>query len=105
MSTPWSKHDTQAFLQANPLPRGFKWPHRDHQLDPDGGLRAVQPSQASVENYGKWLRETPYFPGLFELVHDILAAAPDLGDADWLAAELVKRRTTAARTPEPEPLF
>jgi hypothetical protein len=98
----WSKDDTQAYLKANPLPREFKWPHRDHRADPDGGMRYVQPSHASVENYGKWLRETPYFPGLFELVHEVLSAASDLGDADWLATELIARRS---KTPSSEPLF
>ncbi len=89
----WSKDDTHAYLKANPLPFDFKWPHRDHRSGPDGGLRPVQPNHKSVADYGKWLRETPYFPGLFELVHEILAEAPDLGDADWLAGELNARRT------------
>jgi hypothetical protein len=102
--TAWSKDDTQAYLQANPLPAEFRWTHRDHKLDPDGGLRVVHPSHSSVENYGKWLRETPYFPGLFELIHGILAGAPDLGDAEWLAAELVARRAGGGRR-EAEPLF
>jgi hypothetical protein len=89
----WSKDDSQAYLKANPLPVEFRWPHRDHRDAPDGGLRPVQPAHKSVESYGKWLRETPYFPGLFELAHEILAAAPDLGDADWLASELSARRS------------
>lgn len=93
----WSKDDTQAYLKANPLPREFKWLHRDHQADPEGGMRTVQPSHASVANYGKWLRETPYFPGLFELVHEVLAGSHDLGDADWLAEQLNAKRADATR--------
>lgn len=88
----WSKDLTQEYLTANPLPQGFKWPHRDHRDEADGGLRDVQPSHKQVTGYGKWLRETPYFPGLFEAAHQILADAEDLGDAEWLAAELNARR-------------
>jgi hypothetical protein len=95
----WTRDDTMAYLKANPLPREFTWQHRD------GGRRAVQPSHSSVENYGKWLRETPYFQGLFELCHDILAAAPDLGDADWLAAELAARRTAPDPAGEQSSIF
>lgn len=88
----WTKDHTQEYLDWNPLPVGFKWPHRDFRDQADGGLRDVQPSHKQVTGYGKWLRETPYFPGLFEVAHRILAEAPDLGDAEWLAAELTTRR-------------
>lgn len=88
----WTKDDTQGYLDANPLPVGFRWPHRDYRHEKDGGLRAVQPSHSAVTAYGKWLRETPYFRGLFDMAHEVLAMSPDLGDAEWLAGELVKRR-------------
>jgi hypothetical protein len=52
----------------------------------------VRPRHTSVTSYGKWLEETPYFPGLFEEIHGILLHARELGDADWLAAELLRRR-------------
>lgn len=91
-SNTWGKDLTQEYLTANPLPVGFKWPHRDYKHEDDGGLREVKPSHKEVTAYGKWLRETPYFPGLFELIHEILSASEDLGDAEWLAAELLPRR-------------
>ena len=87
--TPWDKADTRAYLDANPLPPDFLW------LDDEKKSRAVLPRHASVTGYGKWLAETPYFPGLFELIHRVLVNAPDLGDATWLAAELNRRRPAA----------
>jgi hypothetical protein len=99
MST-WNKDATMAYLNANPLPVTFKWHHRD---DPKGSTRPVMPSHKNVTAYGKWLRETPYFPGLFEEIHEALAAAPDLGDAEWLAAELIRREQL--RQGEKLPLF
>ena len=93
---PWEHADTRAYLDANPLPVGFLW------LDDTRTPRPVLPRHTNVTSYGKWLAETPYFPGLFELIHKILVNAPDLGDADWLAAELERRRP--AQQP-PLPLF
>jgi hypothetical protein len=49
-----------------------------------------------VEGYGKWLRETPYFPGLFELCHDLLDQESEIGDAGWLA-ELINALRARAR--------
>lgn len=83
---PWTQADTRRYLDANPLPLDFLWP------DDDGRTRPVRPSHQSITAYGKWLQETPYFPGLFELIHRILVHTPDLGDATWLAAELNRRR-------------
>ena len=85
--TTWTRDATMRYLNDNPLPADFTWPHRD------GGERPVRPSHTMVEGYGKWLRETPYFPGLFELVHDILDQAEALSDAGWLAAEIRGLRT------------
>jgi len=90
----WTGDATMRFLNACPLPRTFTWPHRD-----DGKDRPVTPAHGTVTAYGKWLRETPYFPGLFELAHDLLAAAPDEFDAEWLPIELARIRKKF----EPEP--
>lgn len=79
----WTAEHTQAFLAANPLPVDFTWDHRD------GGQRPVVPAHSFLKGgYGKWLRETPYFPGLFEMIHDVLLHADPLGDAEWLAGKL-----------------
>ena len=72
LPSPWTPDDTMAFLSAYPLDPSFKWAHRD------GGEKPVQPSHTHLKGgYGKWLRETPYFPGLFEEIHAILARLPD----------------------------
>lgn len=89
----WTRDHTMRHLNANPLPETFRWPHRD------GGDRVVQPSHKSVAGYGKWLRETPYFQGLFELVHDVCARADALGDGEWLAAE-IKKLSVASEQPK-----
>lgn len=91
---PWEHGDTRQYLDANPLPVDFLW------ADQDGAERPVQPRHKSVTGYGKWLQETPYFPGLFELIHGVLVLCPDLGDAEWLADELNRRRP-----PKQEKLF
>lgn len=79
----WTKEHTQDYLAANPLPADFVWEHRD------GGERPVVPSHTNVKGgYGKWLRETPYFQGLFELIHDVLLHAEVLRGPEWLADEL-----------------
>lgn len=83
---PWDHAQTRAYLDANPLPVAFTWP------DNDGHDRPVRPRHASVTGYGKWLQETPYFPGLFEIIHAVLVHSAYLGDAEWLAAELERRR-------------
>lgn len=87
-SATWTGDMTMRYLNAYPLPRSFTWPHRDDDKD-----RAVMPAHGTVTGYGKWLRETPYFPGLFELATDLLAAAPDEFDAEWLPLELNRVRT------------
>lgn len=87
----WTNDATMRYLNAVPLPRTFTWPHRDDTTD-----RPVTPAHGAVTAYGKWLRETPYFPGLFELIHDLIAAAPEEFDADWLPAELQRTRARFA---------
>lgn len=74
------------YLSSNPLPKDFAWRHKNGQLVP------VHPSYA-VEAYGKWLHDTPYFQGLFELVHDlILAAGSALPDIATIAGQLTRIR-------------
>lgn len=90
--TEWDRNCTMRYLNEYPLPKDtFLWPHRD------GGERPVWPVHSVITDYGKWLRETPYFPGLFELIHDmvsnIIALTPDqLGNGAWLAEELAALR-------------
>jgi hypothetical protein len=55
----------------------------------------VHPTYAVKGGYGKWLWETPYFPGLFELIHEILFNAMNLPPPDVLAETL--RRILAER--------
>lgn len=76
--TEWTREDTRDYLAMYPLPSGFVWPHRD------GGKRPVQPVYQVSGGYGKWLWETPYFPGLFELIHRELVNAPELPTSDGL---------------------
>jgi hypothetical protein len=83
---PWDAANTRRFLDKNPLPLDFTW------VDQDGDERPVRPRHTSVTSYGKWLQETPYFPGLFEIVHRVLVNAPLLGGAEWLVEELNQRR-------------
>jgi len=86
----WTRDCTMQYLNRFPLPPTFKWEHRD------GGQRIVQPSHRNVTGYGKWLRETPYFKGLFELIHAVLSSAPeyteDFGEPEWLAEEISKMK-------------
>lgn len=86
---PWTQADTRAWLSAFPLPVEFSW------IDRDKIERSVLPSHRHLKGgYGKWLQETPYFPGLFELCHGILARVPSDQplSPEWLAAELQKFR-------------
>ena len=85
---PWSEIQTEGWLTEYPLPVDFTWPDRY------GRERRVLPTYRIKGGYGKWLAETPYFPGLFELCHRLLALAPSeqLLTAEWLAMELNRRR-------------
>lgn len=83
---PWSRDATMRYLNSVPLPAAFTWPHRD------GGELAVRPVHTAVIGYGKWLRETPYFPGLFELAHELLVSAPQDLDVEWLPSRLQEAR-------------
>ena len=57
----WEKADTMAWLSKYPLPPTFMW---------EG--RLVRPTYRIKGGWGKWLAETPYHPGLFELIHEII---------------------------------
>lgn len=85
----WTQSDTREWLTAFPLPVEFRW------VDRDDVERAVLPSHRTLKGgYGKWLHETPYFPGLFELCHGILQRTPrdQPLTPEWLAEELQKYR-------------
>ena len=78
-----------AYLTDNPLPVDFQWFHRNK--DPNGKplMAAVKPIYSISGGYGKWLHDTPYFPGLFELIHDLLFhSGSTLPDIDTLTAQL-----------------
>lgn len=83
----WTHADTIGYLSANPLPVDFLWRYKDGENAP------VRPSY-NVANYGKWLHDTPYFPGLFELIHDLLfSAGSRLPDTETLVRQLTAIRT------------
>lgn len=69
--TPWTADDTQQWLSENALPEDFLWPHRDPK-DGKPNLQPVLPNYRLTKGYGFWLRTTPYFPGLFEEIHQVL---------------------------------
>ena len=85
----WTTDATMRLLNRYPLPADFRWPHRDDAPDTD---RAVRPVHGFVQGYGKWLRETPYYPGLFELIHDLLTEAPEEFDPRTIAPDLAAWR-------------
>jgi hypothetical protein len=79
---------TEGWLNDYPLPCEFVW------LDRYGKARRVLPTYRIKGGYGKWLRETPYFPGLFEEIHHIIALTPSdtVMTPEWLATQLDARR-------------
>lgn len=93
---PWTHDDTEAFLTRFALPTDFRWDRTEKR----NGQRIVVPDQPVLPNYtlskgyGFWLRTTPYFPGLFEEIHDIILRAPDDQEitSEWLAGQLLERR-------------
>ena len=92
-SLSWTLDCTMRLLNGLSLPKDFTWPHRD------GGEQTVWPRHSAVVGYGKWLRETPYFPGLFELAHDILVDAPEEVTTDWLPGRLRALRAKLEQEP------
>jgi hypothetical protein len=91
---PWTPEDTEAWLTRVPLPVNFTWP------DNMGKERAVLPVNRIHKGYGFWLRTTPYFPGLFEEIHRIIALTPSDVEMspEWLADQLNKRRPQGTQT-------
>ena len=67
----WSHQDSVEWLNREgvPLfPDCLLWP------DDRDVIRLVAPAHPCLKGgYGKWLKDTPYFPGLFELVHGLVA--------------------------------
>jgi hypothetical protein len=90
----WTLDSSMRALNKLPLPKDFTWPHRD------GGERPVRPVHGAVIGYGKWLRETPYFPGLFELCHDLLTDAPNEIFYWWLPTQLRELRAKLEKEPK-----
>lgn len=84
----WSQADTEEWLSRYPLPVDFLWP------DCRGIARAVLPSNRLSKGYGFWLRTTPYFPELFEEIHQIIALTPSdvVMTPEWLAEKLNARK-------------
>jgi hypothetical protein len=96
----WTQAKTERYLANHPLPLDFHWRHDD------GTQQPVQPRGGIKNGYGFWLRYTPYFPGLFEEIHAIIALTPAT-DPDgkpfqmtpqWLAAKLDERRPQGTQT-------
>lgn len=93
----WTPDDTERFLTQFALPTDFRWDRTEKRdgekvIIPD---QPVLPNYSISKGYGFWLRTTPYFPGLFEEIHGILARWPDdeeLPSAEHLAAVLDELR-------------
>jgi hypothetical protein len=79
MPDDWTDDDVMRWLDDFPLPMDFTWTRVDRTKDTKEKIytpnTAVRPSHHGVA-YGKWLHDTPYFPGLFEEIRDIIRAIP-----------------------------
>lgn len=92
----WSHDDTASWLTRFGLPVDFRW---DKTVKEDG-VKVVVPDQLVLptyrlsKGYGFFLRTTPYFPGLFEEIHDILLRAGDdqAITPEWVAEQLLARK-------------
>lgn len=82
----WNEDDTESYLNANPLPADFVWLHLD------GSRQIVRPVHCLRVGFGKWLRETSYFPGLFETAHRLLSATSQC----WLHADKTRLDSSEA---------
>jgi hypothetical protein len=98
MPADWTDEDVMRWLDDFPLPADFTWTRVDRTKDTKEKIETpntpVRPAHHGVA-YGKWLRETPYFPGLFERARDIIRAIPEgktLPTAEQLA-EMLKSGT------------
>lgn len=85
---PWGHINTENWLTEHKLPVDFCWP------DDHGVNRPVLNKHKLSKGYGYWLRTTPYFPHLFEDIHEILARCPldQLQSQEYVVDELNKRR-------------
>lgn len=91
----WTPDHTEAWLTANPLPVDFLWRHRDPNPDGTDRLELVLPRYQLHKGYGFWLRTTPYFPGLFELIHEILWRMPSNGELPTAERMAITLKTIA----------
>lgn len=103
MPADWTDKDVEEWLNDFPLPADFTWTRVDRTKDTKEKIETpdtpVRPAHRGI-GYGKWLRETPYFPGLFEQVRDIILAVPagaNLPTAEDLAALLRSGHRPAGR--------
>lgn len=102
---PWTLDLTEAWLTEYGLPVEFRWTRTDKNFD--GSMTStpgavVLPQYQIKKGYGFWLRTTPYFPGLFELVHQILDRWPEadaMPSAEAMAELLKKHAEKNSPTP------
>lgn len=98
MPADWTDDDVMRWLDDFPLPADFTWTRVDRTKDTREKIYTantpVRPAHLGVA-YGKWLRETPYFPGLFEQIRDIIQAVP-AGVAMPTPDELAERLRSGA---------
>lgn len=100
----WTDDDVMRWLNDYPLPADFTWTRVDRTKDTKEKIETpdtlVLPAHRGVA-YGKWLRETPYFPGLFEMVRDIIQGLPEgaaLPSPEQLAEQLKARQSRPPET-------
>lgn len=91
----WTEIQTEGWLTEYPLPADFTW------TDRYGTERPVLPKYRISGGYGKWLHETPYFPGLFEHIHEIIARAPAEQELtpEWIVEKLAAYRSRSTQQP------
>lgn len=91
----WSEIQTEGWLTEFPLPADFTW------ADRYGVERPVLPKYKISGGYGKWLHETPYFPGLFEHIHAIIARASAEQELtpEWIVEQLAAYRVRVVQQP------
>ena len=79
MPADWTDDDVMRWLDDFPLPADFTATRVDRVKDSDEKIftpnTPVRPAHHGIK-FGKWLRETPYFPGMFEQIRDIIRAIP-----------------------------
>ena len=98
-SVDWTTDDSRRYLTDHPLPPDCTWK----------GRRPL-PSHANLKGgYGKWLAETPYHQGLFEVVHAYLVQRAAAGDGfptpDDMAAAVQRAEEAERNRPRQAGLF